>query len=114
MLLREAWGFPNKKELSMNKKHNWLILLLLVIAAFAGGAVTPGIFMNQSIQAQKSREIKRTDTNKWENLVIRANSPEEIIDKANSLGEQGWELVNALPYDPRYTAYVAYLKRPKQ
>ena len=64
----------------------------------------------QPIRAQTSKSARPTEPHGWQYVLLRANNYDDLIQKANSLGEQGWELVGT----PCEGGFIAYFKRPKQ
>ena len=99
----------------MNRKRYFLTVFML-IAAFIGGVIATGMLNARSVEAQGATQIRELAPKKWEYTVISATFRNEVINQANSLGEQGWELTSVIFVDENVPShrYVAYLKRPKQ
>jgi hypothetical protein len=91
----------------MIKRFIWIALSLTVV--FMIGAMSHRMFPGQSIQAQATKANRATDTRKWEYVLIRASNSDDLLNKANSMGEQGWELTG----QPCDNSFMAYFKRPK-
>jgi hypothetical protein len=49
----------------------------------------------------------------WEYQVISVNSEQEVIDQANKLGAQNWELVSVVRVQGN-AGWKAFFKRPRQ
>ena len=88
-------------------------LVVLTIAVLMTGIASSRILMTQPAQAQRARDATKTEQRKWEYLYIQSSGPKEVVDKANGLGDQGWEVIAVLPYDQSLGSYIAYLKRSK-
>jgi hypothetical protein len=99
----------------MSRKHWWPTLVLLVIAAFAGGFVSSGIsFLTQDAQAQRNTAAAKTPMRRWEYQVYIAPGPKDLADKATQLGDEGWELIGVITDERIVSRYIGYFKRPKQ
>ncbi len=53
---------------------------------------------------------------RWEYQTTSAQLPEELVTRANALGQQGWEMVSCIVH-PNGTSWnstvtIAYFKRP--
>lgn len=99
----------------MSRKQWWLTLALVVIATFAGGLTSSGIsFLAQEAQAQRKAATPKTPVHKWEYQVYIAPGPKDLADKANQLGDEGWELTGIITDERVVSRYIGYFKRPKQ
>jgi len=96
----------------MSRKQWWLTLALLAIAAFAGGLASSGI--STLAQAQRNTATAKTPMRKWEYQVYIAPGPKDLADKANQLGDEGWELIDVITDERIVIRYIGYFKRPKQ
>jgi hypothetical protein len=102
----------------MNRTSQGLILVIVVALAFFGGMLSEHKLTARSAPSQPAAV--------WEYRVIYGGLNEGrtvsqknsgVVDQANKLGEEGWELVTVFiepergsGYDGRY---IAYLKRRK-
>ncbi len=52
---------------------------------------------------------------KWEHVAIERKAQAMLVEEANALGEEGWQLVSVFYFkDPKGTmTWIAFLKRPK-
>lgn len=99
----------------MFRKRWWLTAALMVIAALAGGVASSGLpFLAQEAQAQRNTATPKTSVHKWEYQVYIAPGPQDLSDKANQLGDEGWELTNVITDERIVSRYIGYFKRPKQ
>ena len=99
----------------MFKKKWWLTTALIVIVAVVGGLATNGLsFLAQDAQAQRNTPTARTIVRKWEYQVYIAPGPKDLADKANQLGDEGWELTGVITDERVVSRYIGYFKRPKQ
>jgi len=95
----------------MTKGQRLITLLLIGIFTLGGAIVGSKIVMARSSQDQASRAMSVPGAQKWEYLLVITNAdPEQAQAKANSLGEQGYEMVNFS--DSKYN-YQFVFKRPK-
>ena len=94
----------------------WLLTAaLLVIAAVAGGLAFNGIsFLTREAQAQRNTAPAKIPVRKWEYQVYVAPGPKDLADKANQLGDEGWELTGVITDERVVSRYIGYFKRPKQ
>jgi hypothetical protein len=99
----------------MFKKQWWLTAALVVIGALAGGLALNSVsFLAQETQAQRNATPPKTPVRKWEYQVYIAPGPKDLADKANQLGDEGWELSGVITDERVINRYIGYFKRPKQ
>jgi hypothetical protein len=99
----------------MFRKRWWLTAALIVIAALAGGVASSGIsFLVQEAQAQRNTAAVKPPVRKWEYQVYVAPGPKDLADKANQLGDEGWELTGIITDERVIIRYIGYFKRSKQ
>jgi hypothetical protein len=99
----------------MFRKQWWLTAALMVIAAIVGGTTSSGIsFLAQEVQAQRNTATTKTPVRRWEYQVYVAPGPKDLADKANQLGDEGWELTSIITDERVVSRYIGYFKRPKQ
>lgn len=99
----------------MFRKQWWLTAALLVITALVGGMASSGIsFLTQEAQAQRNTATNKTPVRKWEYQVYIAPGPKDLADKANQLGDEGWELTGVITDERIVSRYIGFFKRPKQ
>jgi hypothetical protein len=99
----------------MFRKQWWLTAVLLVIAAVAGGRASNGFsFMALEAQAQRNTAADKTPVRRWEYQVYVAPGPKDLADKANQLGDEGWELTDVITDERVISRYIGYFKRSKQ
>jgi len=96
------------------KRYRWVSILVLLVTAMIGAAGN----MRSSpckAQAQQTATGRKTVLQKWEVHVIVAGTAAAVAKEANTLGDQGWELVSVVVDAPEGSPfrYVAYFKRPK-
>jgi hypothetical protein len=94
----------------MNKRYLAAVFCLALCLVFALGAVSNRIFATQTSKAETKEEQKGSGIRKWEFMVVRPGNHDDLVNKANSLGDQGWELIAPPGGD---NAFVAYFKRAK-
>ena len=94
----------------MNRKPYVLAFALILIGIVFGTLLSSKFYPIPSVQARQS--------NTWEFKAI-SGTREHVINQANQLGKQGWELVSVAPDDhsvsqqyQHVTFYSAFLKRP--
>ncbi len=98
----------------MFRKQWWLTAALLVIAAVAGGLASNGFsFLAQEAQAQRNTAATKIPVRRWEYQVYVAPGPKDLADKANQLGDEGWELIGVLTDERVVSRHIGYFKRPK-
>lgn len=88
--------------------------VVVVIAAFLCGLFSGSLCSPPLANAQRSGQTSVSALGKWEYSEARAQSHDQMIEKLNKLGDEGWELVNTMPYDSKAGNYVIYLKRHKR
>jgi hypothetical protein len=93
----------------MKKRSLAAVLCLMLCLVFAIGAISNRILATQPDQARTKKDEMVPGIHKWEFMVIRASNHDDLVNRANSLGDQGWELVGP----PCDNAFVAYFKRAK-
>lgn len=52
-------------------------------------------------------------TQQWEYKIVTANSEQNVIDQANALGAEEWELVSVVKVQGANASWRAFFKRPK-
>jgi hypothetical protein len=98
----------------MFREKWWFTAVLLVIGALFGGVASSGVsFLAQEAQAQRSATQPKTPMRKWEYQVYIAPGPKDLTDKANQLGDEGWELTDVITDERVVSRYIGYFKRPK-
>jgi hypothetical protein len=72
-----------------------------------------GITHSQTAQLNIS-PVSSTSSQQWEYQVITANSEKDVVDQANNLGAQEWELVSVEKVAGTTNAWRAFFKRVKR
>ena len=111
-------GLPEGVEASISPLHDGMATVFLLAAYSA----PTGSFAVQIVASTPGRTHVQTVTlnikaspviPQWEYTFIRAETPEELMNQANQLGAQAWELVNVTT-DEHDSYCYAFLKRRKK
>lgn len=96
------------------RKYIWTPVLVLIITGMIGSAWNMRSSPRKT-QARQTATNRKTAIQKWEVHVIVAANHAAVAKEANTLGDQGWELVSVVVNAPEGSPfrYVAYFKRPK-
>jgi hypothetical protein len=92
----------------MNNRYLLVVLCLTLSLVFAAGTVSDRILASPN-HAGTRKEDRPIAPPKWEFMLVRASNHDDLVKKANSFGDQGWELIGP----PCDNSFVAYFKRPK-
>ena len=95
----------------MTKGQRLAILLLIGLFTIVGAITGSRMVMARTSQGQSLKAIEVPNAQKWEYRVVDVNGNKEKAEAvANTLGEQGFEMVSFS--DSRYS-YQFVFKRPK-
>ncbi len=95
------------------KKFSWILVLALLATVMIGLAWDMRSSTRKT-QAQQTVTTRKTTLQKWEVHVTMAYDSSAVAKEANTLGDQGWELVSVVvEWAAGPPRYVAYFKRPK-
>jgi hypothetical protein len=99
----------------MNRTKKWC--LLLAVAIFIGivaRLLVSTVVPDDVLLAQKAR-VRESGKQVWEYRVINSPNKQNIVDDANVLAIDGWEIVSVLiaGESGSDTRYAAFLKRLK-
>jgi hypothetical protein len=98
----------------MSKKQVWLISILMLASALAGGIASSGFSLVSQVQAQRTANSTKPSARKYEYQTYIAPGPKDLVDQANKLADDGWELTNVITDERVVTRYIGFFKRPKQ
>jgi hypothetical protein len=68
---------------------------------------------SQTIALNTSNSPKTPETQQWEYMTVSASSEQDVVDQANKLGAQEWELVSVVRVSGN-PAWRAFFKRVKR
>jgi hypothetical protein len=86
----------------------------MLASAIAGGAAASGMSLVTRVEAQRTVSIAKPPTHKYEYRVYIAPSPQYLIEQANQLAEDGWELTNVITDERVVTRYIGFFRREKR
>ena len=98
----------------MPKKQVWLITILMLVSAIAGGITSNGLSLITGVEAQRNTNATRLAARRYEYQSYVAAGPKELSDQANKLAGDGWELVEVITDERVVTRYIGFFERPKQ
>ena len=103
-----------KEDFMYRMKYRWTPVLVLIVTVMIVVAWQMRSSPSKT-QAQQTATDRKTAPQKWEVHVIVVGTAPAVAKEANTLGDQGWELVSVVVGAPEGSPfrYEAYFKRPK-
>jgi hypothetical protein len=99
----------------MPKKQIWLIAILMLASAIAGGITSNGLSFISPVEAQRKTTVAAPPpTRRYEYQFYIAAGPKDLTDQANKLAEDGWEMTQVITDERVVTRYIGYFRRQKQ
>jgi hypothetical protein len=97
----------------MPKKQLWLTIILMLASAVTGALASSGLSLMTRVEAQRTANASKPSVRKYEYQTYIAPGPKDLVDQANKLADDGWELVEVITDERVVTRYIGFFKRPK-
>jgi hypothetical protein len=97
----------------MPKKHVWLVIILMLASAVAGALASSGFTLITRVEAQRTASAGKAPARKYEYQTYIAPGPQDLVDQANKLADDGWELTNVITDERIVTRYIGFFRRVK-
>jgi hypothetical protein len=100
----------------MPKKQVWLIAILMLASAIAGGITSNSLSLISPVEAQRKTTAAAAPppTRRYEYQFYIAAGPKDLTEQANKLAEDGWEMTQVITDERVVTRYIGYFRRQKQ
>jgi hypothetical protein len=98
----------------MPKKQTWLIALLMLASAIAGGISSSGLSLISMAGAQRNTNAVKPIARRYEYQSYIAAGPQDLADQASKLADDGWELFEVITDQRVVTRYIGFFKRQRQ
>lgn len=98
----------------MSKKQVWPVIILILASGFTGALTSSGLSLITRVEAQRTTNTNKPSARKYEYQTYIAPGPKDLVDQANKLADDGWDLTSVITDERVVTRYIGFFKRERR